>query len=68
MKTVVVHLKNKGCFIITIVNLSKSSYKFQKYHRDIYYISFLITDVDLTMLIHVFVVVTLGPFFINVML
>jgi len=59
MKTVVVHLKNKGGFILTIVNLLKSSYKFQKCHRDIYYIGFLITDVDLPMLIHVFVVVFL---------
>ena len=57
MKTFVVHLKNKGGFIITIVNLLKSPYKVQKCHCDIYYISFLITDVDLAMLIHVFVVV-----------
>ena len=44
-------------FTITMVNMSKSLYKFQKCHREIYYIAFLITDVDLTMLILVFVVV-----------
>jgi len=45
-------------FTITVVNMSKSLYKFQKCHREIYYIAFLITDVDLTMLILVFVVVS----------
>ena len=44
-------------FTITVVNMSKSLYKFRKCHREIYYIAFLITDVDLTMLILVFVVV-----------
>ena len=44
-------------FTIIVVNMSKSSCKFQKCHREIYYIDFLITDVDLTMLILAFVVV-----------